>query len=126
MFNQSDYWEEYRKHRIVFQFVKPGNCYWNNDLQKVIVDEGEPVKSYSDVLNLQYVPSENDEDKLWYMSSIMNYNGTLYRGNWKQEGRYTRWITLSWETIMNHWVGTQAQYNALAPNYDNNTLYVIV
>ena len=35
-------------------------------------------------------------------------------------------LTVTQNPITKFWKGTQAQYDALAPNYDNNTLYVIV
>lgn len=39
---------------------------------------------------------------------------------------YIAGLTVTQNPITKFWKGTQAQYDALAPNYDNNTLYVIV
>ena len=117
--------ETYGKNRVIFTFVYSGDCSWNSEQQKVIVNEGPGLDAYGDLQNLHRVAVEGEPED-YYISATMDYNGTLYRGSWKQHDRYTRWITLSWEPIMNYWVGTQAQYNALAPNYDNNTLYIII
>ena len=117
--------ETYGKNRVIFTFVYSGDCSWNSEQQKVIVNEGPGLDAYGDLQNLHRVAVEGEPED-YYISATMDYNGTLYRGSWKQHDRYTRWITLSWEPIMNYWVGTQAQYNALAPNYDNNTLYLII
>lgn len=115
----------YGKNRVIFVFVQSGDCSWNSEQQKVIVNEGPGLEAYGDLQNIHRVAVEGEPED-YYISATMDYNGTLYRGSWKQHDRYTRWITLSWEPIMNHWVGTQAQYDALAPNYDNNTLYLII
>lgn len=63
---------------------------------------------------------------------IANHKVTLvydeYKISWYQRGSQD-WITgltVTQNPITKFWKGTQAQYDALAPNYDNNTLYVIV
>lgn len=99
LYNAAAYdWQGYGKSRVILQFVKPGECSWNNDLQQVIVNPGEPLNAYSDILSLQRVAVEGEPED-YYISAIMDKLGTTYRGSWKQHDRYTRWITLSWTQI---------------------------
>lgn len=99
LYNVAAYdWQGYGKSRVILQFVKPGECSWNNDLQQVIVGAGEPLNAYSDILSLQRVAAEGEPED-YYISAIMDKLGTTYRGSWKQHDRYTRWITLSWTQI---------------------------
>ncbi len=88
----------YGKKRVIFTFVQSGDCSWNSEQQKVIVNEGPGLDAYGDLQNIHRVAVEGEPED-YYISATMDYNGTLYRGSWKQHDRYTRWITLSWTQI---------------------------